>query len=97
MKKCFKCNAQMIEKKGKTPEGVSYTYFSCGKCGEEIVDMKQLHEVAEKYREMKRYTAKLTPWGKSLGLRIPKELADKYKFKGEVVLIPEDNGIRIVA
>jgi hypothetical protein len=87
----------MKEMKARTPERVPYNYFKCSKCGYEIVDMKQLHEVASKYREMKRYTAKLTPWGKSLGLRIPKELADKYKFKDEVVLIPDDTGIRIVA
>jgi hypothetical protein len=97
MKKCSECKGEMKEMKAKTPEGVAYAYYKCSKCSYEMVDLKQLHEVAEKYREMKRYHAKLTPWGKSLGLRIPKELADKYKFKDEVVLIPEDNGIRIVA
>jgi hypothetical protein len=59
--------------------------------------MKQLHEVAEKYREMKKYYAKLTPWGKSLGLRIPNELVKKYNLKKEVMLLPENEGIRIVA
>ncbi len=97
MKKCSECKGEMKEYKSHTPEGVEYKYYRCSGCGYEIVDMKQLHEVAAKYREMKKYTAKLTPWGKSLGLRIPKELASKYHFKDEVVLIPEDNGIRIVA
>ena len=40
----------MVEKSDKTPEGVEYKYFKCNKCGEEIVDMKQLHNVVEKYR-----------------------------------------------
>ncbi|MBN2052925.1 AbrB/MazE/SpoVT family DNA-binding domain-containing protein [Candidatus Woesearchaeota archaeon] len=97
MKKCSECNSEMKEMKAKTPEGVEYKYYKCSNCNSEIVDMKQLHEVANKYREMKRYSAKLTPWGKSLGLRIPKKLAEKYKLKGEVTLIPEDGGIRIVA
>lgn len=84
---------------GKTPEGFTYNYYKCKKCGEEIVDMKQLHEVAEKYRFMKKYHAKITKWGLSLGLRIPKTLAKKYGFKDneEVTLIPEEEGIKIVA
>jgi antitoxin component of MazEF toxin-antitoxin module len=60
--------------------------------------MKQLHNVAEKYRVMKKYNVKLSKWGLSLGLRIPKELAKKYKFRDnkEVTIIPEDKGIKIV-
>ncbi|MBW2990657.1 AbrB/MazE/SpoVT family DNA-binding domain-containing protein [Candidatus Woesearchaeota archaeon] len=95
-KKCSQCNSNMKELKAKTPEGITYKYYKCSKCGEEIVDMKQLHAVANKYRELKKYHAKLTPWGKSLGLRIPSELVKKYNFKEEVTLIPEKKGIRIV-
>ena len=82
----------------KTPEGVDYSYFKCKKCGEEILDMAQLHNVAEKYREMKRYNVKLSKWGQSLGLRIPKEVARKYNLKDdrEVTVIPEKEGIRIL-
>lgn len=98
MKKCSECGKQMDEKKGVTPDGIQYTYFKCSKCGEEILDMKQLHEVAEQYRIMNQYHVKVTRWGQSLGLRIPKELAKKYQFKAndEVALIPEKNNIKIV-
>jgi predicted RNA-binding Zn-ribbon protein involved in translation (DUF1610 family) len=98
MKKCSECRKQMEEKKAITPEGISYKYFKCSKCGEEIVDMKQLHEVAEQYRTIKLYHAKVTRWGQSLGLRIPKALAIKYHFKAndEVALIPEKNSIKII-
>jgi len=98
MKKCFKCASAMVENKGKTPEGVSYNYYSCSKCGEEIVDMKQLHSVAEKYRTMKKYTAKLSKWGTSIGLRIPKELAKENNLKENmtVSLIPEKRAIKII-
>jgi antitoxin component of MazEF toxin-antitoxin module len=60
--------------------------------------MKQLHEVAEKYRTMKRLNAKLSKWGVSLGVRIPKELVERYKLKDktEVTFIPEDGSIRII-
>ena len=98
MKKCPECNESMIELSDKTPEGVTYHYFKCKKCGEEIVDMKQLHNVAQVYREMKRFNAKLSKWGMSLGVRIPKELVEKYNFKDneEVTMIPEKEGIKII-
>ena len=99
MKTCSECKGKMIEKKDETPEGVAYTYYKCQKCGEEIVDMKQLHNVANKYRVMKKYHAKLTKWGLSLGLRIPKELIKQYKLSEnkEVSIIPEKKGILIVS
>ncbi|MEK6957967.1 MAG: AbrB/MazE/SpoVT family DNA-binding domain-containing protein [archaeon] len=89
----------MIQKKGTTPEGVEYNYYQCKECGEEIVDMKQLHSVADKYRKMKKYTARLSKWGESMGLRIPKELTKKYNLKvnEDVSLLPEKEGIKIIA
>ncbi len=89
----------MAEKHGVTPEGIKYQYSVCGKCGEEIVDMKQLHAVAEKYRTMKRYNAKLSRWGESIALRIPKELLKAHHLRADakVSLIPEKGAIRIVA
>jgi len=98
MRKCNECGEMMNELKAGTPEGVEYSYYKCGKCGEEIVDMKQLHQVAEQYRTLKRYQVKLSKWGLSLGLRIPKELVEKYGLKDneEVAIIPEKKGIRII-
>jgi predicted RNA-binding Zn-ribbon protein involved in translation (DUF1610 family) len=98
MKSCSSCKGNLVELKAKTPEGVEYKYFRCKECGEEIVDMKQLHDVAQVYREMKRFHAKLSRWGMSLGLRIPKELAKKYDFKNnkEVTIIPEKEGIKVI-
>ena len=88
----------MKELVAKTPEGINYKYFKCAKCGEEIVNMQQLHDVAQKYREMKKFNAKISKWGMSLGLRIPKELVKKYHFKDneEVTIIPEDKGMKII-
>ena len=99
MKKCAECSGEMKEFEAKTPEGVTYSYCKCNNCGEEIVDMKQLHLVADKYRTMKKYSAKLSQWGLSLGLRIPKELVKKYNLKREkeVMIVPEKGGIKIIA
>ena len=65
---------------------------------DEIVDMKQLHSVAASYRNMKKFHAKISKWGTSLGVRIPKELVEKYKFKDneEVTIIPEETGLKII-
>ena len=98
MKKCSECNVKMKELVAKTPEGVEYHYFKCDKCGEEIVDMKQLHDVAQKYRELKTFHAKISKWGMSLGLRIPKALVKKYHLRDdkEVAIIPEKEGMKII-
>ncbi|MBU2100625.1 AbrB/MazE/SpoVT family DNA-binding domain-containing protein [Candidatus Micrarchaeota archaeon] len=96
---CPNCRNKMKKKTDNTPEGVSFTYFKCDKCGEEILDLKQLHAVAEKYREMKKYTAKISKWGESLAVRIPKPLTKKYSLKAntEVTLVPEKNAIKILS
>ena len=98
MRKCTECKGNLKPAKAKTPEGFEYGYHKCTKCNEEIVDMKQLHEVAEHYRALKKYHVKLSKWGLSLGIRIPKELVEKYKLKDEkeVSIIPEKTGLRII-
>ena len=98
MRKCTDCGGTMEKLRGKTAEDIEYHYYKCKQCGEEIVDMKQLHNVAEKYRIMKKYYVKLSKWGLSLGLRIPKELAEKYRLQDndEVAIISEKEGMRII-
>ena len=49
MRKCIQCGVEMQQLKAKTHNGVSYNYYKCKNCGEEIVDMKQMHEVAKRY------------------------------------------------
>ncbi|MFH0715105.1 MAG: AbrB/MazE/SpoVT family DNA-binding domain-containing protein [Candidatus Diapherotrites archaeon] len=97
--KCPKRSAFMQEGTDRTPEGFSYRYHKCISCGEEIVDMKQLHEVAQKYRTVKQYTAKISKWGESMAIRIPKPLAKEMglKEKKNVSLVREKDSIRIIA
>jgi len=98
MKKCSVCGKRMIEKKDKTPEGISYSYYRCEECGEEILDMKQLHVIAEKYRKIKGYRAKISRWGISIAVRIPKELVQQYHLTGkkEMTMIPEKKAIKLI-
>ncbi|HII15562.1 MAG TPA: hypothetical protein HA362_04585 [Nanoarchaeota archaeon] len=95
MKKCNECGKEMEELAAKTPEGVEYRYFKCKSCGDEVVSMKQLHSVAETYRDMEKYKVKLNKWGLSLGLRIPRELVRKYQLKNKknITLIDEGKSI----
>ena len=97
--KCQKCGCRMVPKKGVTPEGFEYDYNQCHKCSEATVDMRQLHTVTQKYREMKKYSAKISRWGGSLVMRFPKELAEQYCLKqnNEVTLAPEKKAIRIIS
>jgi hypothetical protein len=97
MKLCSNCGKKTVIKLGRLKDGVPYQYHSCS-CGEEFLDMKQLHEAAEIYRERKRNVAKLSRWGVSLGVRIPKELVQRYKLKEktEVTFIPEEGSIRMI-
>lgn len=98
MKKCTECNGTMNELIDETPEGIEYKYFKCTKCGEEILNMQQLHNVANKYRTIKNYHVKLSKWGLSLGIRIPKQVVKKYRLRNneEVIIIPEEQGIKIL-
>ena len=98
MKTCTHCKGTMHALTDKTPEGIAYQYFKCSNCSEEILNRTQLHAVAQKYRQIKNYHVKVSTWGLSLGVRIPKELAKKYKLRDdqELLMLPEEDGIRMV-
>ena len=99
MRMCAKCKLEMNEKTAVLKDGVSYKHYQCPKCRDEFLDMKQLHDVAEKYRNLKRMHAKVSKWGTSLGIRIPKDLVKKYGLKSntDVMLIPDEDGIKIIS
>lgn len=88
----------MRQMKGNTNDGLDYVFFKCSGCGIEMVSTDQLHEIAAKSRALKTYNAKITKWGESLGIRIPKELVTMHRITHdeEVTIIPEDAGFRIV-
>ncbi|RJQ22544.1 AbrB/MazE/SpoVT family DNA-binding domain-containing protein [Candidatus Woesearchaeota archaeon] len=98
MKKCTECGEEMTPAEGTMPDGIPYTYYRCKNCRNEILNMTQLHALAEKYRVLKKYHVKLSSWGASLGLRIPKALAAKYRLtkESEIILIEEKDGLKII-
>ncbi|MDO8556133.1 MAG: hypothetical protein Q7R96_03095 [Nanoarchaeota archaeon] len=49
MEKCSVCQGKMRVEQAETPGGVSYRFFKCLKCGEEVLDREQLHAVAQQY------------------------------------------------
>lgn len=98
-RKCTFCPGIMKEKKGKDPiDGLPHFYWECQRCGYQCLDMRQLHEAVELERKVRKYHVKLSKWGLSLGVRIPKAIAKKYKLREseEVVFIPEERAIKIL-
>ena len=95
----MECGGKAFEESLRLPpENIEHRYFKCSSCGESWLGMDQLHEVAEKFRKLKLHQATLSRWGKSIGLRIPKELAEKYKFGAgnKVFLLEEKDSIQVV-
>ncbi len=97
-KKCFECKAPMKEMDGVMSDGLTHKYYRCTKCGDEVLDIKQLGALAKKYKELKKNRAKFTKWGLSIGVRIPGELVKKYNIstKKEAQFIPEKDGIKLL-
>lgn len=88
----------MIEKRDFDINGVPYKYWSCEKCGREVLDMEQLKETAKMYRKLKRYSVKISKWGGAVAFRIPKEIVKQQKLKvgNSAYIIPEKKGFKVV-
>ena len=94
--KCHVCKGNMEKISGKMPiEKVEYEAYRCTQCGEKILNMEQLHDLANKYRTLRK--AKQTSfaqWGNSLAIRIPEELVKELKIKpGTRAQITREKGI----
>ncbi|MEM4254598.1 MAG: AbrB/MazE/SpoVT family DNA-binding domain-containing protein [Candidatus Woesearchaeota archaeon] len=99
MKKCYKCNAKMKIMQGADLEGIDYEYYCCTKCGEEILDMKQLHKAAEKYKALRKAReGKFQKGGNSLAVRIPKQIADELHIAPEksCLILKEKGALKIL-
>lgn len=99
IEKCADCGNKMIEKIETDINSVPYRYWSCEKCGREVLDMGQLHQTATIYKKLKNaYPAKVSKWGTSLAVRIPKKIISEQKIKegDRFRFLKEKNGIRLV-
>jgi len=86
----------MKEVRASYDKNISYRHWKCTRCGDEVLDMEQLHELAEQYRKMQK--VKVSRWGNALAVRIPKEIVISQKIKaGEKVRIQEEKiGFRVI-
>lgn len=99
MKECPYCKIPTKIMKGVFDDGVEYEYHHCPKCGEELLDMAQLHEAAEKHRALRRAKEiEFGMWGNSIGVRIPKRVADAHGMKPgkKGFLVDEKDAVKII-
>ncbi len=88
-----------MEKTDSDPDGVTYRYWECTKCGDKVLDMDQLHEAAEQYRKLRRaHSVKISRWGTALAVRIPKELVKKQRIRAgnRALILPERIGFKVI-
>ncbi|MBN1502293.1 AbrB/MazE/SpoVT family DNA-binding domain-containing protein [Candidatus Woesearchaeota archaeon] len=97
---CPVCKGKMEKVDDKIEQdGVEFEAYKCQECGEEIMTMAQLKDLAHKYRKLKNAKEVVfKKWGNSLALRIPNEIANEYKIaEGKSgYIIREKEGIRIL-
>ncbi len=82
--KCPTCKkGEMVKKKDVMKEdGVSYEYYFCSLCKEEILDMGQLQSIAKKYRKLRKAKeVTFSKWGNSIAVRIPNEIAQDLSIR----------------
>ncbi len=98
MGQCPTCKSKTILLDAKTDEGIIYTYAKCTVCDHEVIDKKTFHAVTQQVRASKRYGAKLGVWGRSLGVRIPKEIVVQFGLneKRDVVFVAQKDGVRLL-
>jgi hypothetical protein len=78
---------------------ITFEAYQCGSCGEELMGMLQLKQLAAKYRELRKARdITFAKWGNSIAVRIPNELVGAFGIKeGKQGLIKKEReGIKII-
>jgi len=99
--KCVICQKGKMEKVKDIMEqdGVEFEAFKCSKCGEEIMNMKQLKVLASKYRKLRNAKdITFSKWGNSIAVRIPSDIADEFNISAgkHGTLTKDKEGIKII-
>ena len=80
-------------------DGIEFEAFKCVSCGEEIMTMKQLKVLADRYRRL-RSAKEITfaKWGNSIAVRIPSDITKEYKITPgkQGILIKDKKSIKII-
>jgi len=98
--KCPMCKGKMeITKDIIKQDKIEFEAFRCMSCGEELLDSKQLKNLAAKYRKLR--AAKeivFSQWGNSIAVRIPKDIAEEYHITSGThgLLTKDKDGIKII-
>lgn len=99
--RCPVCKKGIMKKKKDCfkEDNIEFESLQCSSCNEEILTMKQLKNLAKKYRKLRKAKEiTFAKWGNSLAVRIPSDIADEFKISaGKQGLLTKDKeGIRII-
>jgi len=99
--KCPLCPGTMEEVEDTIKQdNVGFHAYKCSKCGEELMDMSQLKDLAKQYRELRKAKEiTFAKWGNSLAVRIPNDLVRELNIKeGDHALLKRSKeGLEIVS
>lgn len=99
--RCPVCNKGTMEiiKERMEQDNIPFEAYKCSKCGEEILDMKQLKNLATKYRKLRKAKEiTFAQWGNSIAVRIPSDIANEYNIISgkHGIMTKEKEGIKII-
>ena len=99
--KCPICNKGEMEKIKDIikQDGIEFEAFKCRSCGEEIMDMRQLKTLAQKYRKLRKAKEiTFAKWGNSIAVRIPGEIVNEYNLTSgkHGIMTKDKDGIKII-
>lgn len=98
--KCPICNGEMEKIKDEIKQDkVEFEAFRCNSCGEEIMNMKQLKVLANKYRKLRKAKEiTFAKWGNSIAVRIPNDIINEYNITSgkQGILTKDKEGIKII-
>ena len=80
-------------------DNIDFEAFRCVSCGEELMDMKQLKSLAQKYRRLRKAKEiTFAKWGNSIAVRIPNDIVNEYSITSgkQGILTKDKEGIRII-
>ncbi|HLC62916.1 MAG TPA: hypothetical protein VJJ21_01210 [Candidatus Nanoarchaeia archaeon] len=80
-------------------DGIEFEALKCSSCGEEIMNMAQLKNLAGKYRRLRKSKeVTFTKWGNSIAVRIPQEITKEFNITSGVhgILTAEKESIKII-
>lgn len=95
--KCTKCNS-LMKKKNFTIEGTNVRGWECVKCKDAVIHPEDAQKMLLLNKLKRGFSVKIGELGKSLIVRIPKEVANLYKLsKGEKITMKaeSDNSIEL--